>query len=62
MSKASVKNAGRIATVQVSKFISAQGTYCGQDKEGRHRVQVGEVIHKGQLVGPPSHAADITAG
>ncbi|KKN86235.1 hypothetical protein LCGC14_0271040 [marine sediment metagenome] len=41
----------RIATVQVSTHISAQGTYCGQDKEGRHRVQVGDVVHTGQLVG-----------
>jgi len=50
------KETARIATVQVSKFISAQGTYCGLDKEGRHRVQVGDIMHTGQLVGSTPEA------
>lgn len=61
MSKRYVET-GRIATVQLSNHISAQGTYCGQDKEGRHRVQVGDVVHTGQLVGDAPQALEHSAG
>ena len=61
MSKAKQDETTRIATVQIGTHISAQGMYCGLDKEGRHRVRVGQVYHSGALVGPEPAAVDITA-
>ena len=49
---------GRIATIRVSSNITVQGTYCGQDKEGRHRVQVDDVVHTGQMVGSSPEPGD----